>query len=433
MGKGLRPSSRVADRGQRHVLEMSTAEEVVTFREGAGVASCFGPRGLSHHQDYRAEKCTDIKVSACEEHTRVVSSCDTQEASNTVQEASPATLDEFGMHVEARKLAKILTPSTVLVWISGAWSGHAVSCESISAGAARPRNHTNDTPNVDRWETLDRRRKQDRKVDGNSETHRAAVNKAAGGAQNTGERATPVVEEVPDALDSLGKEVKYAKKSKEQFPGARKELEPSTQKAAIAHERRKLAAEAIPAARPALVDLGLRRRKQQTIEDAKENPSALHTKVLESETMLNRVSKLGVVTVTSRFAVPWNIRAQWSCLGFICVLARTASASDEVIVDGYWSKRVSGTTTDMAETTGSTFTFEANAGAEGAIAGMMLVWRVAMSRAPESGESRGVCVSNWRVLSAHRWVRQRTSHNRSTPQVTDHGLQSEHKRCSMQR
>ena len=26
------------------------------------------------------------------------------------------------------------------------------------------------------------------------------------------------------------------------------------------------------------------------------------------------------------------------------------------------------------------------------------------------------------VISAHRWVRQRTSHNRSTPQVTDEGL-----------
>ena len=33
---------------------------------------------------------------------------------------------------------------------------------------------------------------------------------------------------------------------------------------------------------------------------------------------------------------------------------------------------------------------------------------------------------DWRVLSAHRCVRQRTSHNRSTPQVTDHGLLSEH-------
>ena len=32
---------------------------------------------------------------------------------------------------------------------------------------------------------------------------------------------------------------------------------------------------------------------------------------------------------------------------------------------------------------------------------------------------------DWRVLSAHRWVKQRASHNRRTPQVTDHGLPSE--------
>ena len=30
-----------------------------------------------------------------------------------------------------------------------------------------------------------------------------------------------------------------------------------------------------------------------------------------------------------------------------------------------------------------------------------------------------------RVLSAHRWVRQRASHNRRTPQVTDHASTSD--------
>ena len=47
------------------------------------------------------------------------------------------------------------------------------------------RNHAIGTPKVARWETLDHRWKQDRKVDENSETRGAAVNKAAGGAKDT--------------------------------------------------------------------------------------------------------------------------------------------------------------------------------------------------------------------------------------------------------
>ena len=72
----------------------------------------------------------------------------------------------------------------------------------------------------------------------------------------------------------------------------------------------------------------------------------------------------------------------------------------------------------------------------------MLVWRVAVSSCsvwrrqmrPSAGvkssirkreiEKSGRQV-DWRVLSAHRWVRQRASHKRRTPQVTDHGLQSD--------
>ena len=41
-------------------------------------------------------------------------------------------------------------------------------------------------------------------------------------------------------------------------------------------------------------------------------------------------------------------------------------------------------------------------------------------------QERSVRQVDWRVLGAHRWVRQRASHNRRTPQVTDHGLLSEH-------
>ena len=52
--KGLKPSSRVAGRGQRDVLELSTAAEAVVFRGGMEVASCFRPRGLAHYRDKEA-------------------------------------------------------------------------------------------------------------------------------------------------------------------------------------------------------------------------------------------------------------------------------------------------------------------------------------------------------------------------------------------
>ena len=133
----------------------------------------------------------------------------------------------------------------------------------------------------------------------------------------------------------------------------------------------------------------------------------------------------------------WTTHTQWSYLGFICGLARTASASDEVIVNGHFSKRVNGTTTGVMEATDSISTFAVNAGAGGAVAGdaglacghEQAQWlqsadaalRCSAVEHPKAGNRE-----EWRVLSAHRWVRQRMSHNRRTPQVTDHGLLSEH-------
>ena len=113
-----------------------------------------------------------------------------------------------------------------------------------------------------------------------------------------------------------------------------------------------------------------------------------------------------------------------------------------MIGNGYWSKRGNGTTTGVVEAADPISTFEVNAGA--AFAGAMLVWRVAMSSCsvwsqqmrPSAGVQsctrkreieRSVRQVDWRVLSAHRWVRQRASHNRRTPQVTDHGLLNERK------
>ena len=125
--------------------------------------------------------------------------------------------------------------------------------------------------------------------------------------------------------------------------GARKALEWVTPKVATARESRRCAEKAIAVAEFALASPRELPDKmspgQDVFETAKECPSDLDTRVLEREAMPRRVNKYGIVTVTSRFATPWNTRAQWSCFGFICGLARTASASDEVIVNGCWSKR----------------------------------------------------------------------------------------------
>ena len=113
---------------------------------------------------------------------------------------------------------------------------------------------------------------------------------------------------------------------------------------------------------------------QDALENAKECPNDL-----EREAMPRRVSRYGIVAVTGRFATPWNTRTQWSCFGFICGLTRTARMSDEVMVSGYWSKRRNGTTTGVVEVADSIPTFAVNAGAGGAVAKALLVWRVAMS------------------------------------------------------
>ena len=90
--------------------------------------------------------------------------------------------------------------------------------------------------------------------------------------------------------------------------GARKALESSTQKAAIAHESRKLAEEAIAVAEFACASPREPPDKTSpgpdTLENAKESPSGLDTRVLEREATPSRVSKCRVVAVTGRFAMP---------------------------------------------------------------------------------------------------------------------------------
>ena len=288
-------------------------------------------------------------------------------------------------------------PSTILVWADVDWSGDALTCKSTSAGAVQLESHqiaawsvvqqvvsfssaesetfAIEGSKVDRWETVDHRRKQSRRIGAYPETR----------AEDAAERTIQAVDKVPNTIDSINKEAKCTRKTKEKLLGARRALESSTQKAAVAHESRKLAegdaegviavaefAFASPREPLDKISPGL-----DTLENAKESAGDLDTRVLEREAMPSRVSKKRVVVaVTSRFATPWSTRAQWSCFGFICGLSRAANASDKVIVSGYWSKRGNGTTTGVMEATDSISTFAVNAGAGGAVAERCLfgVW-----------------------------------------------------------
>ena len=147
-----------------------------------------------------------------------------------------------------------------------------------------------------------------------------SVSEAARYVKDTTEQVIPVTAEVPDAADSFHNEFERVK---------------LTQKVAIARDEGRLAEEAegreLPE-RPLL--------EQTTLECAKENPSDLGTKVPENEPRSDRVSRLGIVAVISRFAVLWTTRAKWNCLDDTCKLTRADSASDEA--SGYWFKRWNG-------------------------------------------------------------------------------------------
>ena len=153
----------------------------------------------------------------------------------------------------------------------------------------------------------------------------------------------------------------------------------------------------------------------------KEKPSDLGTKVLEREAMASCMSKLAIVPAST-------VRG-----ATVAVLARETNASDEVIVDGCCSKRVENTTTGVVIAANSVSTFMASVGAGGAVVVMMLVWRAAMSKysvwSRQTRSSAEAQSMRTNVERCAQMVRQRISHNRSTPQVTDQGLPGEHKKC----
>ena len=164
--------------------ECSTAARSVMSREGVGVVSCFGSSEPADCQSYKAENCTDVTVSVHVEHMQEVSSCRTQEEIYMDHESDPATMNKSRLQIDAEELSQdIQTPSTVLVWFDGDWSGELVSC----AGAGRLRNHAIHAPRVSRWETSDCRWKQDRDIDENSGTCRVSVSESARYVKDTTE------------------------------------------------------------------------------------------------------------------------------------------------------------------------------------------------------------------------------------------------------
>ena len=233
---------------------------------------------------------------------------------------------------------------TMLVLADADWSGNEMTCKSASAGAVQLEYH-----GIETWSVVQQvvSFSSDEKESNATEMSKPdrwrrwviAGIKFAGAAR--------ILRLAPKMW--LSKRSKLSKKcqirltatrpsvregpSRNSF-GARRALESVTSKVATARESRKRAEKAIAVTEFAFASARELPDKmspgQDALENAKECPSDLDMRVLEREAMPRRVSKYGTVTVTSRFATSWNTRAQWSCFGFICGLARTASASDEV-------------------------------------------------------------------------------------------------------
>ena len=120
-------------------------------RRGMGIVSCLGSSDPADCQSYKAENCTDVAVSVHKEHMQMVNSCKVEEEIYVDQEAVLATMNKSGLQIEAEELSQdIQTPSTVLVWIDGVWSGERLSCKLLFAGAGRLKNHAIDAPRVSR-------------------------------------------------------------------------------------------------------------------------------------------------------------------------------------------------------------------------------------------------------------------------------------------
>ena len=122
--RGLKPSSRASVRGQRGVLETSTAAETVVRREGTKIAFHLEPDRF------------DLQFA-------------TKELAQDVQTPSMLStlrLRRFAWYLVGGAdvspfLAHTDEPGTMLVWADVDWSGDAMTCKSTSDGSLQLENH----------------------------------------------------------------------------------------------------------------------------------------------------------------------------------------------------------------------------------------------------------------------------------------------------
>ena len=173
--RGLQPSSRACGRGQRGVAEASTAAEAKVHREFTEIVSYIGPDRF------------DLQFA-------------TKELAQDMQTSSMLSTLRLGRFVwylvGAADVSPFFAysdePGTMSVCSDAHWSGHEMTCRAVSAGAvqlesreieawsmiqqmvllssAESESYAVDAPNLDRRETLGRRRKQDRRTGVNPET-----------------------------------------------------------------------------------------------------------------------------------------------------------------------------------------------------------------------------------------------------------------------
>ena len=233
--KGLKSSSGASGRGQRGVLEMSTVTETMVRREGMRIALVLGP----DRSDLFAtrELARDMQILIM---------------------LSTLKLRRFAWYlIGAADVSPFFAysdePGTMLVWTDADWSGNELTCKSTSAGAVQLEccgteawsvlqqvvsfsSDENNEPyatemsKADRWETLGHRWNQIRWSGVYPETR----------AEDVAEQTIQAAEKVPDTIVSINNEAKCTRRTKEKLLGAGKALETLTQKAAIAHESRKL-------------------------------------------------------------------------------------------------------------------------------------------------------------------------------------------------
>ena len=308
-----------------------------------------------------------------------------------------------------------------------------MTCRSTSAGAVRLRNHTIETKYADRREAWVHFWKENRTDDVSSEAHGDVADDTAENAKETDVQEYQVGEEEVDVADVSNKESKGLKRRGEQFFKERKVLETPMQSTVTARERKLVRWSGLEA-EPAAVNSASREREfssrvswVQGTSKAKENLNNLDTKALGREVMSRCAS--GYVTIpaiTLRGVV-------------VAISVRTINANSNEFENGCHLKLAKDTKTGVASTADSVSmsmkkcwsrrsSRENNAGLA---CGHEQVKRVGSADAaqrrhtvecPRQKIEESARQVDWRVLSAHRWVRLRTFYNRSTPQVTDQGL-----------